>query len=309
MDYQSVSIDSQDETEKQIPRSTWLSILLYIVVLAAFGGFANLEMSFETRLDDVQGDFIGFDRIVIRDNYVGRSAFIGCGLLSLSLLVLSAMRVLWMRGIALVLVFIAFPWACFHHIFNNLGPWTVYQSYTVSSNETYAFLSSEFLQGQRLVIARLKEQSSFQSVYRGLVTTNGDSPRSWVFVVRPDDCREGYGQVYVTDRYIVGVRYENRCYMAYDRILNKPIGPDDVEAVSPFICLADDDLPHLPDVQTIVDNVPSDATYHRRLPTRQAVEQGLKHPNPGVREVAEQILAANEKAVETEGDGSDLPQN
>lgn len=68
-----------------------------------------------------------------------------------------------------------------------------------------------------MAIGRVRERTWLVDRFDVLATTNGDFPRVYLHIVRPDGSQEGYGQLYLSkDNWLVGVRYENRMFLAYN---------------------------------------------------------------------------------------------
>ena len=88
-----------------------------------------------------------------------------------------------------------------------------------------------------------------------MVDNNGDSPRSWASVIRPVGASDEYGQLYLKNGYLIGVRYDNRCYLVYNLESGTAYGHGDIESLSPFICLAHGDSPNKLDVQRICERI------------------------------------------------------
>src|SRR5262249_23592679 len=109
------------------------------------------------------------------------------------------------------------PISCVFSFLRNPAPWAIQREIQSPEQETYLFVESSFLQGQTLVLARLRVETFFTRTMDVLVETNGDSPRSFLRIVRPAGAEDNYGQLYVTPgRFLLGLRTENRCFMAYD---------------------------------------------------------------------------------------------
>ena len=123
--------------------------------------------------------------------------------------------------------------------------------------------------------------------------TSGCSPRSWASVVRPQGAprEHDYGQLYMTDdAQLVGIRYENHCYMVYNVTRHIFLGHGDVEEVSPFLCIGANTRMHQPDIDRLM-NIASEGTPGTAgYPRERAVLEDLEHPNMRVRELAREVL-------------------
>ena len=106
-----------------------------------------------------------------------------------------------------------------------------------------------------MAITERTSSGIYKSKYRILVDTNGDSPRSWASIIRPDGSTDEYGQLYFKNGYLLGVRYDNRCYLAYELASSTPYGHGDIESISPFICLSAGDTPNKVDLERTCDRI------------------------------------------------------
>ena len=192
-----------------------------------------------------------------------------------------------LSGIALSAVFLA-PVAPVVGFFRQGPPWVIYSVIRDEDGETYCFAESSFLQGQTLVLGRLRSKTPWSRTYEVLVVTNGDSPRSYLRIVRPAGAEEKYGQLYLTDDgMLLGVRYKNFCFFAYDLRSGKPHDYGAVEELSPFLTIDKDAGLHEPDVANLKATI---ELKEKGNSTADALRKGLYHPNPRVREVSSQLL-------------------
>ena len=95
----------------------------------------------------------------------------------------------------------------------------------------------------------------------------------------------------------MGVRADNKMYMAYDLSERKGYGNPEVEGLSPFLCIGPETKLHPADVESVLANgigvnagieshhLPE--THHFR---REAVTAALAHPNAEVRRIAQELL-------------------
>jgi hypothetical protein len=94
-----------------------------------------------------------------------------------------------------------------------------------------------------MAVGKLTERTSLVDRFQVLATTNGDSPKLYLHIVRPNDSQEGYGQLYLNkDNWLVGIRSANRMFLAYDLNSKKPYVRDDVMPLSPFILIHQNSL-------------------------------------------------------------------
>lgn len=177
-------------------------------------------------------------------------------------------------------------------VLSNLGPWTQKNTLVAGDGAEYAFLDSSFLQGQVMAITRPRGIQGLYQAFDVLGITNGDSPRSWASIIRPADrAEESYGQLYeAPSGLIVGIRYANHCYMAYDAIGKRFIGSGEIESLSPFVLLAPDSALHEADIRSTIERIQEREGTGPGCPPRETLEAGLTHPNLQVHPVAEELL-------------------
>jgi hypothetical protein len=169
------------------------------------------------------------------------------------------------------------------------APWRIYNELEAPDGTVYCFAESSFLQGQTLMLGRVRDETLFTRTIDALVVTNGDNPRSFLRIVRPLGAEDKYGQLYMTDdHWLLGLRSENRCFFAYDLKAEKAYGREAIEKLSPFLALGKSTLPHEPDVAAVLA-MGIEGTLVG-APTREAIEQSLAHPNPRVRKIAAKLL-------------------
>jgi len=133
------------------------------------------------------------------------------------------------------------------------APWLVVDQCRGPDDKQYAYLYYGVLQAQRLVLATETSQDGWRTTYEVLGETNGDSPRSWTAVVRPADCDGGEGRLLAgPDGWLVGLRYDNHCYFAYEVGTGKYLAQDDVKDISPLILVGTNTKPLDRDVTGIL---------------------------------------------------------
>ena len=259
--YRGRSVAKHMENPEPKSKGHWLwTVLAYSGAIALFLLYSNLEVSRSIYDDEFDLTSIECLNPLIR-HLVGWSAFGAC----LLLLVISSVsfKTNWLRwpAIGLLIGFSLYPYCVLRHTFRNLAPWTTHGEISTDDGKTYVFCDSSFLQGQTMAIAQISGKNNFKTTYRVLVDNNGDSPRSWASVFRPDGSTDEYGQLYLKDGILVGVRYDNRCYLAYDLGNNKAYGHGDVELLSPFVCLSVSDVPNKVDIQRTIDQIKEHAKF------------------------------------------------
>ncbi len=243
------------------PKLHWIwTVIAYSATIALFLLYGNLKVSRSLYDDDFNLTSIERLNPLIR-HLVGWSAFVACSLL----LVISSVsfKTRWLRwpAIGLLIGFALYPYCVLRHTFENLAPWTTHGEITTDDGKTFVFCDSSFLQGQTMAIAEISSKDNLKTTYRVLVDNNGDSPRSWASVVRPDVSTDEYGQLYLKDGFLIGVRYENKCYLAYDLGKRKAYGHGDIELLSPFVCLSASDVPNKIDIQRTCGHIKEYASF------------------------------------------------
>lgn len=184
-------------------------------------------------------------------NQASHVAILGVAVITLSCALVPALaRMLRLkRALALFIGLVLAPGAFLSHTLHNLGPWTLYGERIGPDGTRYLFCDSSFLQGQTMAIVVLIYDGPVHREFKVLAEAHGDWPRSWASVIRPADAIESYGQLYLTDQqWIVGVRYSNEAYLAYD--LNKKVQVlSPITQLSPFVLLGRNSRPLREDVQ------------------------------------------------------------
>jgi len=194
----------------------------------------------------------------------------------------------WCAGLFAVIGFVG---SSLLGLMKNLGPWTEHGHIQDATGNVYVFCDSSFLQGQTMALTKQIGATDYTTTYKVLGTTNGDSPRSFLTIVRPKYSSDGYGQLYLTnDRWLLGVRYDNHCFLAYDLVNQKFYGHGDIEKLSPFLALNATQRCNADDVAKIEKLLKEASTFNDGRPKKESLEQGLQHPNPEVRKLAEAWL-------------------
>lgn len=192
---------------------------------------------------------------------------------------------------AFLFAVIGFVVSCVAHLMTNLIPWTEHGSIRDIQGNEYVFCDRSFLQGQTMAITKVAGSTNYTATYKVLGTNNGDSPHSFLTIVRPSDSTESYGQLYLANnQWLLGIRYENNCYLAYDLVNQKFYGHGDIEKLSPFIALNTEGKLNSRDVSMITQLLQGTSAYRDGRPSKEGIEQGLQHPNPEVRLIAEEWL-------------------
>lgn len=189
---------------------------------------------------------------------------------------------------------VGFSVALIKNIVSNLAPWTVEATLVVPESQTYAFLDSSFLQGQRMALGRQSHQNLLWTNYDVCGTTNGDDPLSWASVVRPSGApSDDYGQLYLAPSdVIVGIRTDHKCFFAYDLATERFIGRKDIENLSPFVLISEHTELNQLDIEGILHELRSRGRDQPGRPRDIQLRAGLTHVNPRVRDIAKRMLQA-----------------
>jgi hypothetical protein len=172
---------------------------------------------------------------------------------------------------------------------SNLGPWTYHGSVSDPAGNSCWFLDSSFLQGQTMAIAKLSERTSLVDRFDVLATTNGDSPKLYLHIVRPNGSQEGYGQLYLNkDNWLVGIRSENRMFLAYDLNSQRAYVRDDAMGLSPFILIDEKTDPNDNDCKQIQQLGIGNEVGQ---PHEEVILEALNSPNPEVVSCAKALLS------------------
>jgi hypothetical protein len=192
-----------------------------------------------------------------------------------------------------------YPVVLYLDLVSQLAPWRVEDRLETPAGRTYLFLDSSFLQGQTMALATLEADNPIWLQAHVHGTTNGDSPRSWASIVRPSPLRvDDYGQLYLSPQGILlGIRYDNHCYLAYDPATDRLWAHEDVLGLSPFILLDRNSKLHAADVasteQMLRNGGDSEWVPGPRVsgvPRAEALQAGLTHANPEVPPLAKRWL-------------------
>ena len=271
------------------------SILLYATSVGLFAAWALLPISWTSDRPHVAGEMFYYDSITILAPFVSSTLFYASTVMAGVLLALALLAYRWpvvrFPVVALLLAIVAFPYAGLNNAFSNLGSWTMHGRATDSLGNSYVFCDSSFLQGQIMALTRVDVESTWFTRLKVLGANNGDSPRSWASIIRPTNPTDEYGQLYLTQsNMLVGIRYDNHCYLAYDPERQQFSGHGDIELISPFICVDADDGLHDGDIQSIVKTISESTSGTSGCPHKESIESELNNPNPNVRRAAETLL-------------------
>lgn len=177
---------------------------------------------------------------------------------------------------------------------HNLAPWYYGPPIQGPDGQIYYVMESSFLQGQKLVLARLERETWLQKTSRVLVETNGDSPRSWQTIIRPATTNDDGGLTAAISPtgLLCGFRYHDHCFFAFDLNTKTRYGRNGIRGVSPFVLLGADTALHEPDVERIAERIRDHDPQWRDngIPKMEQLKNGLDHPNPAVQAVARRLM-------------------
>jgi len=202
------------------------------------------------------------------------------------------------RAALWLLPLVLFPISIARATFANLAPWQTMGSTQDQAGNQYYFLESSFLQGQLLALARHRSHSFLRDEYEVLATTNGDSPRSYLNVVRPADLPNGYGQVLISkDEWLVGLRYDNQMYLAYNlNSRSRYVGPR-LYTLSPFLLIDSSSEMNRLDVEQVLNSGIGSGVGQPRL---KSILAELNSTNPVVASLAQAMVYNNASVVRSE---------
>jgi hypothetical protein len=266
----------------------WVAFLLF--ALLTFSAIALRPTDVVIRTGKELPD--SYERITfirpIADQFI---SFCGLGCVVIAVIaaaVASFRKNVWGALLALVVVSLC-PASAVVSFVRNLAPWHICSELQAPDGSVYYFMESSFLQGQTLALTRLREDRLLTRTVDVLAATNGDNPQSYLRIVRPAGADDEYGKLYLThDSFLLGLRTENRCFLAYDLKANRAFGNPSVAELSPFICLDAATGPHEPDVARLLA---TGIEAEKGSPKRAVVVAATHHPNPRVRAIAEKLLA------------------
>jgi hypothetical protein len=196
-----------------------------------------------------------------------------------------------------LLPLVLFPASLARATVANLAPWETMGSTQDQFGNQYCFLESSFLQGQLLALAHHRTHSFFKDEYEVLATTNGDSPRNYLNIVRPANVLNGYGTVQISkNTWLIGLRDDNQMYLAYNLTTKSAYAGPRIYTLSPFLLIDDQTAMNQTDVQQVLKLGVGNGTGQPRL---RPIIADSRHPNPNVATLA-QIMAAKTLGVDAQ---------
>lgn len=165
-------------------------------------------------------------------------------------------KVLRWPGAGVVIAIAFYPACGLIHTMKNLPSWTALSSVVADDRQRYTFLDRSMMQDRTMAIGQITHEGIFTTTYRVLVSTQGDAPHSWASIIRPSTAINDYGQLYLADnQFLVGVRFANHCYLAYDLKTGTSYRGVKVETLSPFISLSAGEQPKEADIQATCQEI------------------------------------------------------
>ena len=291
-------------------RGGWLAGLMVLCVVVSVGALA-IEFIFGRSFESVGPDF-KLLTITVIDRWLTQAVwyvFLGCLAALVLLGVVAFLRKYWLSGVAsivgaLALFCAAVFFAVLIAMFNS--PWAVVDQCRGPDGKQYAYLyfGPALSQGQTLLLGRESRQNGWQATYDVLGETNGDSPSSWTAVIRPSDCSGSDGSLLLAPGgWLVGLKYDNKCYFAYEVSTGKFLAHESVKDISPLILLGPDTEPLASDVAAILsagENVPG--TCARPIADLRA--EAARHPNAKIREMLKAMPSASTNPKGAAGPGA-----
>ncbi len=174
---------------------------------------------------------------------------------------------------------------------NNPAPWQVVAKRAAPDGRTYCVLYSGFLQGRTMAFARVESATVGTQTFRILASNYDELPRDWPWVVRPVGA--GYADFHVSDSgLVIGHLLDYQPHFAYDT--NRSCFYEG--ELSPFVLIGPEtemDEDYVSALRLGVDDGPKRLPPHHRaqIPSRKILSKGLTHPNPTVRELAQELLS------------------
>jgi len=187
-----------------------------------------------------------------------------------------------------LLPLVLFPASLARATFANLAPWETMGSTKDNVGNEYYFLESAFLQGDTMALARQRSHSFFKDEYEVLATTNGDSPRHFLLIVRPAKEPNGYGQILISNNtWLVGLRYDNQMYLAYNLNSRTAFARARIYTLSPFLLIDDHTEMNKTDVEQVLNTGIGSETGQARL---KPILNELRNTNPVVASAANKMV-------------------
>lgn len=196
---------------------------------------------------------------------------------------------LWLRIIAVALLLMGFPYAGLSKVMGSLFSWRASEPVSDHMGNSYAILDLAFMADQLVAITKIEPDSLFAKHYRVLCAY--DNPRDYLRIVRPKPATNEERRLYLTEnRMLIDARRDQCCHLMYDLGTQKCLASNDLEKLSPFLCLNSSDELNPNDVAAITKLLKAASAFRDGRPSKAGIEQGLTHPNPEVRKLAAEWL-------------------
>ncbi|MEG3617587.1 hypothetical protein V5T82_03875 [Magnetovibrio sp. PR-2] len=199
------------------------------------------------------------------------------------------------RWFLALFVFVIYPVSTFFFLFMIPDKWEYGHSLEDTQGNLYTYLDRSFLQGQSIMLGRLRSRSIFFDDYEILLRTNGDAPRTYVQIVRPWQYENDYWHLHLTHTgFIIGLRGGGEMYFAYDINTGQAYDASNVQKLSPFLALTDADDYNERDFWLLVKRGLGERELLEGQARRDVVEHDLQNPHKLVRNLAHKVLQADE---------------
>jgi len=186
-------------------------------------------------------------------------------------------------------------------------PWTNEATLVGPDGYTYYFMNYSMLQAQIMRLSRTSDTSAPVSKYEILGEAYGDSPRIWASIIRPEGASDDdYGLLYLTDQgVILGFRYRQSCYFAYDIKEGTFFRGEAILNFSPYLLIQKNTVLHEKDVYATILQV-AKSIHENYLfpgcPRRDVLSSNINHPNERVRIINKWLMEIHDKGLSTPTD-------
>jgi len=173
------------------------------------------------------------------------------------------------------------------------GQWTVDSRITAPNGQKYCFLDANAFRDSTMALGKARSWNPLYTTYDVLVTGEW---HHWASIIRPAGAGEDYNRLYVNDEgLIIGIHADDHGVFAYDTQAGRSYDRHAAKELSPFVLIGPDTEMHQPDVSALVDRMNNHLYLSRRGWSGYPLSSTLAtaradHPNPAVRELAQQLL-------------------
>jgi hypothetical protein len=200
-------------------------------------------------------------------------------------------------GIVTFVPALASPLFCCAAMWHAMDRWIHVNEIVANDGRTYVYLAKPMLKGQELALGKLAKRDGNRQSIDVLAFAHTDSPRHWSHLIRPAGVIDDQaGQLLFSPQsWLIGIRHDNRCYLAYDLKADKSIGHDELNHLSPFLLLEAQTELHTQDVDRIAEYMEGTNEKFLGYPKEEHLREGSLHPNEAVRAAAERLLKILER--------------